>query len=992
MPRTITPTKLGPKKQSQNSSMDDKFDLRSSLLKLCLEEIIPLGNHAFWRDFWSASIENADICNNKDLSSIRDQNLANYLTLLRACAENIVKEIRNGISNSRELLNCTRLLCGLLPCMYEFPHYVEKLEDDLFWKSDYNSLRFASYVPGTPLAPLSALSLTPLSSLSVSVPKKDEHGILGCQLMEALINALFIDKFTVDRTLNKDLESEVLWELGLEGSHQNTKINYMYIGNRIDILRLILTLLSTPMYKTVTQVTTSGSRFLTFLVCGLRKNSLRNLVLSLFNYMVNHGIVSKHPRLSILNDSLVELLAASLLLAAQLLALVTAYRVPSISNSTVLVNFRTQHCHNLARKFFFEILGGDLKFVISNLVEIIHTPLKPTKTDSDEATYPSAPSSLVLSSTVVLLEMYQCNSQSQSLIVPHLPKLVISLLYHVFAFHDVPQHAHSVKLAAYFLLSISGQENLVKESIVTVTEDILLLLPPEFNIRLPISLRDFVLVHTSQLLVAITPQTGGRFSRILQNLREFLLLTLIEMLYNFIPPVNDKVSATSDPTLKFLNTNTDGGISYLASQSLITVIALFSSRDFLRKARLNGEALALLLRAICTACTKFPEASCCLILSILEKESIFFGLSETFSGLGEDFFCQETSELKKSSDDSDKSFPPNLQCVSDIGSHEMDPKCDLPSLISPTCPTGSPQFSVDNNSMFGGLSDKSGSSTDETVVIQALRPNSPSGMSSKAREKLPLNAPIKTTWGGNEALQIICEVVIPFVKKKLDRCWTNRAKHRLEKYLIAKQIEHCDLADNIRANKLSIPYDFWPETKVDSLKLTWHDVSLGWYMSMIYWDIFSCCDLVGSSVKQGNSLMNNISTSITYLSRFASSWVTNPAQPTNAGDTFVIEYVTRSLPRHNPWSTTQTKLFEAYAGADTFSPFGLKFTDNLPVSVNNLVRRLSGLRSHSRASVTSVGSGLDEIPESATLKKRFSVSSIHSFNSLNRARSRHSNE
>lgn len=971
--------------------MDDTIDLRGQLLNICQGRLISPNDLEFWQDFWAAPLDATEISNIKDLNSIRDQNLPNFLCLIRACAEKVVYDSNNRYFNSLELLNCIRLLHYLLPCAYELPEYTQQIEKKLFWSKIFDPSVFVTGTSRTSTVPI-------LSHAPKNITKKSaDEAVLGSRLVTALVELLFTDKFTIDGPNWKTLSTVSLWESGIGGTVEQNRLNFLYLSNRTDVLRLLLTLTSTPMYEKVTQLMSSGSRFSDFLVSGLSKNAFLSLVSSLFNFMARRSRITK-IKPGAVNEVQMELMISSLLLAGQLLALLSAYHIPSKLNqdiSSQTIASVLSHS-NMARYFFSTLKNSDLNFALTSLIDIMKTPLETIPSENEEPNFPSVPSALILSSIVILWELFKCNPHCQSLILErHLSKLIIALLFHVYSFHDVPQHSQSVKVATYFLLSLSGQEIFVKEFIRTIPDELIVLLPLEFRLRAPISLRDFVVIHTCQILVAITPQVGGKVSRILPSLRGFLYLNLTEMLYNIIPVTNSEIIVTSDPSIRLLNINPKGGISYLACQSVIAVISLFSTRDFLKRDNKNADLLAILLRSICSASIKCPEASSCLLLSLLENESIFSGIFETINQFNDEFFCYESGLLRKVDEKVELSPNPSLtsNVESNVGSPLPDTIQELESLNSPTYKPLSPVFGFGenrNNSKISLDPLKTSGFLEEDIISQALRPNAPTGMSAKAREKLPAQTPLKVSWGGNEALKVICKFIIPTLKLKLNSCWSNRAEHKFDKFFIVKQIEHCNLTLEFEASRLQISYDFLPDTQIDILKLTWSELSLGWYMSMLYWDIFSCSDLVKTSMKQGTSIISNLSSSISYLSRFASSWVNGSSQLSNDGDTKLMEYVKRGLPRNNSWAITQTKLFDIELGSGSFSPFGIKL-NTLAAAVNNLtntlVRRLSGFRTTNRSSVTSLNGGLDEIPERAKPVKRPSAGSIHSLNSLNRARS-----
>lgn len=949
--------------------MDDKPDLRNQFLKLAQGRLIPLDNDPFWCEFWTSPSDASDIYNLRDLQNIRDQNLPNFLTLVRRCCENIILEARSGVSHRKELLNSVRLLTKLLPLVYELPSYVSRIEENLFWRSQYD---FAFLTPRRRKKPL-LLNHGVASDSSGSLPKSIQFGTL---LILSLVELLFTDKFTVDGPNWRTLGEYILWQAGLGGNSNATKLNYRYVSNRSEILRLLLTLCSSPMYEKVTQVVSSGSRFLNVLLSDLPKPACLSLVFSCFNFMARN---SKPLASGADGDKevLSEAQMTCLMMAGQLVALMISYPVPSET-----VSGRSQRGMNKTKLFFSKLNTQlELMFLVSNLVDIMRTPLEPHNSESGAVSYSESPSPAILSSIVLLWELYQCNSFVRGLLAKrYLQKAITALLFHVYSFHDVAQHAHSCKVATYFLLAISTDKPLVELSIFQMTEGLLNLFPPEFQTRSPMSLRDFFIVYSCQLLNAITPQSGGKISRILESFREFLWFSFTEMLYNIVPVLNSDIKASSDVSLRLSNINHEGGICYQACQSLNSLVSLFSNREFLRRSSKNAELLSLLIRAITVACCKNPQASSCLLMGILENESMYQSISSVLKFFDDEHLRNEIRVLERLQEEEESSVSMDSDVELMVSDSELD--TDQGSIISPVDSAESPIVGSRNNSVISTNTIPNTQLAEDALLELALRPNFPCGMSLKAQEKLPVDATLRMSWGGNDALQVICAIIIPGLKQKLDSCWSNRAELRFDKYYISKQIELCKFDEVLKEHEHMIPYDALPFTRSDCLKISWNDLSLGWYTSMLYWDIYNAYDLMRISIKQGISIMGSLSSSISILGRLASSWVGNTGQPNNNPDALLQEYVKQGLLQSNPWANTLLKLYQNHAETGSFAPFGIKFGDNF---TNSLVRKVSGLRTGSRTSVATTG--LEEISERPKALKRASVSSIHSLNSLNRARS-----
>lgn len=934
--------------------MDDKASLRNQFLKLSVRRIILPKHTLFWQDFWRSSWTAFEIFNLNNLQAIRDHSLPNFVTLLRCLCEKVIKEARCDVENPKELINSIRLLSKLLPYAYESPFY-HRIEYELFCKEAYD--------------PFGVLALN--NTAPSTVTEVHHQFSFGRTFLTALTELLFKEKFTLSLGYQASLPRVVLCEPGPSEAFELKEVNYVHISNRTEILRLLLALSSNPMYTNIPRVVSSGSRFLSTLVSGLPKDTFISMVFSLFNFMCQSG---KQAQLSTEHEALFELRVSCLLFAGQLLALMISYPMPLSSE----VDIKNQQ-RNLARVLFSRLSDdSEIQFVANNLLDIMRYPLK-SNSLKDVTTSPIEPSPLCLSSIVILWELFQCNFLVRSITCgQNFPKLVTALLYHIHAFHDVSLHFHSVKVAAYFLLSLSGQNQFLNNFTAILPSGLIELFPSEFQLKLPVSLKEFVIIYICQVLKAIIPQVDGRSSQVSESLHNFLLSTLVDVLYNIISITYAAERETISPDRASMMANRKDEIGLLVVEGIMEVVKLFSLRSVLTGPSRNAELLAMILRAICSASFKSPESSSILLYSIIENESVFTAIATTLNQLQKNegqvrFSNTWISESEESNDCVDANL--------DKGSlKEQD------SIPSPIFSLGSPYLGLDESIAKENIS----SNKPQEGFLQFLLPNPPCGMSLKAKEKFSTSAPLSVTWGGNDALKIINRIIIPNLKVRLGECWTARFEHNFDPFYIATQIQHCDFEAVVEHSRKDIPYDFLPETNADLLRLSWNEISLGWYMSMIYLDIFKDVDLVRASMKKSNSVLGYISSSLSFFGKFTNSWIVSTPQIYQDWDQQLVELAKQTNSSPCLWRETLTKLFETQDSPGVFSSIGHRIGDTLASAVNftnTLVRRLSGMRGNSRTSIASSGTNMEEIPERIKPVKRPSSNSIHSLNSLNRVRS-----
>lgn len=975
-------------------SPEEKIQFKNHFFKLGQGRLIPASDSAYWLVFWCLPRDLADIYDLLtpfDVQTVRDQNLPNFLLLVYVTSVEVVETTRNFTPRRHlHLLNCLRLLAKLVPYIYELPNYLDDIEPCLFWSRKFS--------------PLDVLPLNPKLQLNGAEPTNSTLGddVLAMLLIRALVQLLFTPEFTIDPAKTENTLKILLWEPGIGSALIYQPPNSIHDSNRVEVLRAIAALISVSFYEKPSSVISQGSRFLTLLVTSLPKPDLISLVCSLFNITCRSARKAEDSGLVYENSVLSELRYLCVSLSAQLLTSMLVYPIPSLDTTSFLLDHKlisTLKPLNMARIFFGKLSKeSELMFMASHLLNILKFPFYSQETVRTKSAK-IQPSPWALEASIILWELLQCNKSFRSSISERLLlKLAPYLLYHVFAFYDMPQHSNVVKISAYFLFYIST-DNLWSEALIAPMSDAVIeAFPPEFRPPQFMSTRDFLILQICIILNAFITSGQGKLP---PHLQTFLVPSLVESLYNFIPVVNENIVATNDAAKRMANINPMGGLSYLACNAVTQLLVTFSSKQFLLEAPRNAEMLALILRSLCCAATKNPDASRMLLFTFMKNEKTFDAIWSVIYSLGNEYFYGENMKLMNVQED-DENAETNEFSQFQAGLYHAPPVLspDQHSISSVT--TNEDHFSgfkdsVNNslnNSMVCILPEES-EDDEEKALDAALRPAPPTGMSLKAREKLPQESTLSQTWGGNDALRIIITILIPHMKLKLEDLWRKDGK-ALENFAVVRQIEKLNWTDIIELNKVQINYDFLPSTAVHKLPFKWSHLSLGWYMSTLYWDIYSGADTIRNFVKTSTTLMNNISLSIAVLSKFASSWsgLGGSSAPADPEDQIAIDYVTRGLTMVNLWELTSVKLFKNKPNDSDkiFNAFGLKFGSAHQGSgvndiTNSLARRFSDFRMNSRSSISTVSSMPPDEAELPRLCKRNSVSSLHSLNTLNRTRS-----
>lgn len=981
---------------------EERVQFKNHFFKLGQGRLIAPDDERFWRVFYTAPDSAADVfdvLSATDVAQVRDQNLPNVLVLVEMLCLRIalfadLYELRAAKiaafhKDARYVLNCVRLLTRVLPFLFELPSYTTEIEPRLFLAARFDPL---ALLPPRKPAPQPVIP----AAAPLPPPAEPAHGstFLATSLVFSLVRISAMSGFCVDSALAKYSSRHTLWEPGLGGAANYVAPDPVIDSNRAEILRLLLVLVLTSFYEKPSSVVSRGLVFLSILVAALPKQQATGFICSLTNLMCRTARPSKSDAgLEFASPVLLELRYACVAMALQLLAAMVVYAMPLGDQSKFLQQsglISSERATNSARLFFSRLTKDvDLAFLASHLLAIVRAPLIPYEAANKTRLYKSYPLPLALSALVLLWELTQCNKLFRKLMVERFAvKLVPCALYHVFAFHDIPLHGHLVKVAAYFLLYLCSQPNFVKAFVATIPEKSMDSFPPEFRIVGSISTRDFLVIHTCQILTALIPVVGSKY-HVEQDVRNFLIPTLVEILYNIIPCTNPLIAGTDSASKNMANINPEGGLSYRACSAVQQVLVLLSAPEFLTQAPGNAELLAFLLRALCAAASKAPRASRMVLFSMVENQTLYNNIWNSVYRLESWFF---SSGLKLTNvDEDDLDVEPKTVSLNTSTESLTSPALRSPdqSLISSREARSPEPRNWDLEKLDEVAEDESTELAELRDLDSALRPRPPSGMSATAKEKLPRNTPLNKSWGGNAALRTILLVLIPAVRDSV-KSFNKQTITGAEAYAIVKKIETSNIQAVIQERRSELHYDFLPDTPTHMLQFYWGHLSLGWYTSMLYWDIYNGKSILRSFVSADKTLMGNISSHLAMFSKIASSWLSRPSPDTK--DDATIAYVEAALLQVNIWLGTTTKLFKTRQSSDRGNAFGIRFGSvGLTPSVNDittlLAKRFSEFRS-TRSSVSSTASApIEELPERVKLIKRDSVSSLHSLNTLNRARS-----
>lgn len=973
---------------------EEKLEFKNHFFRLGQGLIIPHDKEEYWQHFWKFPETSGDIYDlftGTDIKTVRDQNITNFILFIRRLSLKLVDLTYDDTFPSEKttivVLNCVRFLTKLIPFLYETESFPE-IEDDIFWKKEFNVDKFVKST----------------SSINVdSIRMKEE---LGVSISKALLTLGFIKSFTIDVSdSSKNNRLLSVWEPGIGSSAPASPSNPIIDSNRTEILRLLLTINGVSFYQSPSKIVSKGSKFLSYLVTCTPKVELLTLVCSLVNLVCRTAKNLSEDGSMLYNSGLLnEMRNLCVTYSIQMLAVMLVYPLPSKENLQFLYTLDElprQRPFNMARVYMGKLhKQGELNFLGSYLIDTLRNPIPDFENSKSSVPRTNNQPSLWATETVIILwELMQCNKNFKTFISEkYMDELIVILLHYITSFYSMKQHKNLTRVCCYFLLFISSDVSSLDKIFIPVGTNFPSAILIKYKNLGALTTRDYAVTTICNLLCSLPMGISVDNHN---GISDLLLTTLVEILYNLIPLVSSKELPTG-----LDNENPRGGLSYGACSSITQLIKKFTSRTFLLDKPIHPDLLALIIRSVCIATTKHSKPSRMLLFSILKNEKVYDQVWNTIYSFDLEYFSGNSLKLS-SIDDVEEQDPEGLDKLnlglSQVNSHASevlayndiipDNPLSTSLFIQSLIPQGSNTDSVHNLDFSQG-EEGNGTDNEDEAIDSALRPKLPPGMSKKAKDKFPKEAPLKRTWGGNDSLRIILTIILPYLKLIMADVWTNR-NSEINKLALIKRIENSDFKTLLEDNKSEINADFFPHSPLEPLRFTWSYLSLGWYISLLYGNIYNSIDVVRRYSSISNKIMKNLSTSLMSISKITSNWV-NFSQAGTSDP--AEEWVKNSSININHWAATSIKLFKIeYQNEGFFSSFSKgnnQAVPGTPGSVNDmanlLVRRFSDFRMNnnsSRVSVNSNGSypvtGEEENPRHT----RNSVSSLQSLNTLNRTRS-----
>lgn len=186
-----------------------------------------------------------------DIRRTRDTSLPNLETLILAITSRLftLRHLTSfpdpELAPAKEALNCIRVLTRILPFLYEADH-LEAWEDKFFWGKRRKRLGRGQIAKPEVLFDESQTDEDPQPDGDEA--EFEEAKPLAEDLIDTLIDLLFLAGFTLPHNeRNKSKVTYSIWHSGV-GCNTPMSSSKELEGNRMEILRLLLTLSSKSMY------------------------------------------------------------------------------------------------------------------------------------------------------------------------------------------------------------------------------------------------------------------------------------------------------------------------------------------------------------------------------------------------------------------------------------------------------------------------------------------------------------------------------------------------------------------------------------------------------------------------------------------------------------------------------------------------------------------------------------------------------------------------
>ncbi|CAK7263240.1 hypothetical protein SEPCBS119000_000396 [Sporothrix epigloea] len=441
---------------------DSKLVFKKGIFRLSEERNIR-ADDPYWTSFWELPESPEDVFSlfsSADIRRVRDSALENLETLLLAVTSRLFSLRHHPAfpeadeAPERDVLNCIRVLTRVLPYIYE-RESLQAWEERFFWSVRRKRSRSALAAGEVLFDEAEAEAEGDDGSMRKSAKREAESGFveakpLAEELIDTLIDLLFFSGFTVARQPpGKPRVSYTIWQSGV-GCNTTLPTTKEMESSRCEILRLLLTLTSSSLYRPAGALPAHGVRALTYICTCPDKQVVLSVLCSLLNTAVKYNpaswrvpyntLVFKDPKQILVTYSL------------HFLLVVLIYPIPPDPISG-----------GVSKNYYRHFLGRlhrptDFQFIVDGITRILNQPLQATTSylPGTQATVKFAPEMIML-----FWEITQCNKRFRSFIIDTQRALdfVVLILFYALDCKNSGTRQGIVRMCAFVLQTLSVEKN-----------------------------------------------------------------------------------------------------------------------------------------------------------------------------------------------------------------------------------------------------------------------------------------------------------------------------------------------------------------------------------------------------------------------------------------------------------------------------------------------------------------------------------------------------
>ncbi|XP_034103607.1 protein HID1 [Drosophila albomicans] len=564
---------------------DSKLNFRKAIVQLTQKnQKIDNSDEQFWEQFWQAHQTTLEdvfaLVTASEIRQIRKDNPANLATLCYKAVEKLAQAVDSSCRTQAEqqcVLNCVRLLVRILPYIFEDDKW-----RDFFW-SNLPAQEQANHGQTVPLAQ---------------------------SLLNAICDLLFCPDFTVTATRRPgpdkaeelaNIDScEYIWEAGV-GFAQSPPHNAHMERRRTELLKLLLTCFSEPMYRTPQQ-SEEPNKWIAYFTSADNRHALP-LFTSFLNTVcsydpVGFGVPYNHLLFADTTEPLVEACLQLLIVTLdhdmvvqqqQQLQQQQQQQLQQASGGVLVTPYDEGGCgDNLFINYLSRVhRDEDFHFVLRGITRLLNNPLV-------QNYLPNSTKRLHCHQELLILFWKICDYNKKFLYFvlksSDVLDILIPILYHLNYSRADQSRVGLMHIGVFILLLLSGERNFGVR------------LNKAYSATVPMDIPVFTGTH-ADLLITVFHKIIATGHQRLQPLFDCLLTILVNV----------------SPYLKTL--------SMVASVKLLHLLEAFSTPWFLLSAPSNHHLVFFLLEIFNNIIQYQFDGNSNLVYTIIRKRHVFHAMA-----------------------------------------------------------------------------------------------------------------------------------------------------------------------------------------------------------------------------------------------------------------------------------------------------------------------------------------------------------------------------